>query len=70
MPSYDGLRIKVCTASVFEGSNFRTCLMKSVGDSLLATSRSWAPSIPYEIRHPQFRMRNCRRGNTDPCIEL
>jgi phage replication-related protein YjqB (UPF0714/DUF867 family) len=65
-----GPRIKVCTAPVFEGSNFWTCLMKSVGDSLLATSRVGVSSIPCEIKRLLFRIRNCRRGNIDPCIEL
>lgn len=63
-------RIKVCTAPVFDGSNFWTCLMRSIGYSVQAISRAEAPSIPCEIRSLLFRIRNCRRGNNDPCIEL
>lgn len=27
-------------------------------------------AIPREIKRLLFRIRNCRTGNTDPCIEL
>ena len=49
---------------------FWTCLMRSMGDSVLATSRAGIPSIPCEINRLLFRIRNCCRGNTDPCVEL
>ena len=65
-----GPKIKVCTAPVFKGSNSWTCLMRSIGDSVLLMSRAGSPSIPCEIKRLRFRIRNCRRGNTDPCIEL
>ncbi|MGH7908961.1 MAG: hypothetical protein ACRENW_03810 [Thermodesulfobacteriota bacterium] len=65
-----GLKIKVCTAPVFEGSNPWTCLMRSIRDSVVVMSRAGVPCIPCEIKRLLFRIRNCRRGNTDPCIEL
>lgn len=65
-----GPKIKVCTAPVFEGSNSWTCLMRGIGDSVRAMSRGGVGSIPCEIRRLLFRMRNCRRGNNNPCIEL
>ena len=65
-----GPKIKVCTAPVFEGAGFWACLMISVGGSVLAMSRAGVPSIPCEIKRLLFRIRNCRRGNTDRCIEL
>jgi hypothetical protein len=65
-----GPKIKVCTAPVFEDSNSWTCLMRSIGDSVLVMSRAGVPSIPCEIKRLLFRIRNCRSGNTDPCIEL
>lgn len=65
-----GLKVKVCTAPVFDGSNSWTCLMKSIGDSVLVMSRAGVPSIRCEIKRLLFRIRNCRRGNADPCVEL
>jgi len=63
-------RIEVCTAPVFEASDSWTCLMRGIGDSVLVMSRAGVPSIPCEIRRLLFHMPNCRKGNTDPCIEL
>lgn len=65
-----GPKIKVCTAPVFEASDTLACLFKSLSNSALAILLGRAPSIPCEIRRLLFRIRNCRRGNTDPCIEL
>jgi hypothetical protein len=36
--------------------------------SLILLAR--APSIQCEIKGLQFRIQHCRKGNTDPCIEL
>jgi hypothetical protein len=63
-------RIEVCTAPVFEASDSWTCLMRSIGDSVRAISRGGVASIPCAIRRLRFPIRNCRRGNTDSCIEL
>lgn len=60
---------KVCSAPVFEGSDSWICLMSSIGDSVRKVSRGGVASIPCEIRR-LLRIRNCRRGNTDPYIEL
>jgi len=65
-----GPRIKVCTAPVFEGSSAPACIFKSLGYSALAILLGRAPSITCEIKRLLFRIRNCRKGNTDPCIEL
>jgi phage replication-related protein YjqB (UPF0714/DUF867 family) len=68
-----GPRIKVCTAPVFEGSSPGGCLLRGVGYSLLVMPLiplAWVPPITCEIKRLMFRIRNCRRGNTDPCIEL
>jgi hypothetical protein len=69
-PFSTGPKIKDCTAPVFEGSSARACFMRSVGDSVPVMSRAGVPSIPCEIKRLLFRIRNCRGGNTDPCIEL
>jgi hypothetical protein len=45
-------------------------LRLGVGDSVLVMSHAGVPSIPCEIKRLLSRIRNCRRGNTDPCIEL
>jgi len=63
-------KIKVCTAPVFTGSNFWTCLTRCIGDSLLAIFRAGGSSFQCEIKRLLFRIRHCRKGNTDPCIEL
>ena len=63
-------KIKVCTAPVFEGSSAPSCVLKSLGYSALAILLGRAPSITCEIKRLLFRIRNCRSGNTDPCIEL
>lgn len=63
-------RIEVCTAPVFEASDPWTCLISSIGDSMRAISRGGVACIPCEIKRLLFRIRNWRRGNTDPCIEL
>jgi phage replication-related protein YjqB (UPF0714/DUF867 family) len=68
-----GPRINVCTAPVFEGSSAWECLVRSIGNGVLMLpllAVAWLPSIPCEIRRRRFRLRNCRRGNADPCIEL
>jgi hypothetical protein len=49
MPSYDGPRIKVCTASVFEGSNPWTCLMRSIGDRGLKRQAALVSSVGYGL---------------------
>jgi len=63
-------KIKVCTAPVFEGSSAPSYVLKSLGYSALAILLGRAPSIPCEIKRLLFRIRHCRNGNTDPCIEL
>ena len=65
-----GPKIEVCTAPVFEGSDSWTCLMTGIGDGVQAISRGGVSCIPCQIKRLLFRIRNCRRGNTDPCIEL
>jgi phage replication-related protein YjqB (UPF0714/DUF867 family) len=65
-----GPKIKVCVAPVFKGSNAWACLFKSLGYSALAILLGRAPSVTCEIKRLLFRIRNCRGGNTDPCIEL
>ena len=47
--------------------------MRRAGFSVLVMpllALAWVPSILCEIRRLLFRIRNCRRGNSDPCIEL
>jgi hypothetical protein len=65
-----GPKIKVCTAPVFKASSAWACLFKSLGYSALAILLGRAPSITCEIKRLLFRIRNCRTGNTDPCVEL
>jgi len=65
-----GPKIKVCVAPVFKASGVWAGLFKSLGYSALAILLGQAPSITCEIKRLLFRIRNCRSGNTDPCIEL
>ena len=68
-----GPKIKVCTAPVFGGSGAGGCLLRGVGYSLLVMPLiplAWVPPITCKIKRLVFRIRNCRSGNTDPCIEL
>jgi hypothetical protein len=60
-------------APVFEGASFWACLMRSVGYSVLVMPLIplvWNPNILCVIRGLQFRVKHCRRGNNNPCIEL
>jgi len=63
-------KIEVCAAPVFEGSEFWTCLIEGISDSVIAISRAGISPIDCEIKRLQFRIRNCTQGNSDPCIEL
>ncbi|HEV2667172.1 MAG TPA: poly-gamma-glutamate hydrolase family protein [Blastocatellia bacterium] len=65
-----GPEIKVCVAPVFTASSAWACLFKSVGASALAILLGRAPSVTCEIKRLLFRIRHCRAGNTDPCVEL
>jgi phage replication-related protein YjqB (UPF0714/DUF867 family) len=68
-----GPRLDVCTAPVFEASNAWIAAMQQVRDSVLAAlliPMAWAPTVPCRIKRLLFRIRNARRGNADPCIEL
>jgi phage replication-related protein YjqB (UPF0714/DUF867 family) len=68
-----GPRIRVCTAPVFKGSSAWACLFKSLGNIMMLMPLiplAWVLSTKCEIKRRQFRIRNCRKGNTDPCIEL
>jgi hypothetical protein len=63
-----------CVAPVFAGSSAFTCLIKSaVWAVLIAVLTLFAffdPKIGCTIRQLKFRIRNCRRGNADPCRTL
>ena len=63
-------KIKVCTAPVFQGSSAPSCVLRSLGYSALAILLGRSPSVTCEIKRLLFRIRHCRSGNTDPCIEL
>jgi phage replication-related protein YjqB (UPF0714/DUF867 family) len=65
-----GPRIEVCSAPVFEGMEFWTCLMEGISDSVLTMSSTGTPSIQCEIKRLQFRIQNYSQGNSDPRIEL
>jgi len=68
-----GPKINVCTAPVFEASGPAACFLRSIGNGMLVAplfALAWLPPVPCEIRRRLFRIRNCRRGNSDPCIEL
>lgn len=65
-----GPRIEVCTAPVFERSDFLTGFLEGVNDGVLALSDAEVPSIECEIKRLQFRLQNCTQGNSDPFIEL
>jgi phage replication-related protein YjqB (UPF0714/DUF867 family) len=62
-------RIQVCTAPVFDASNPWTCLMNGIRD-LVQAMRVGKPFSSCEIKRLLFRIRNYRKGNSDPCIEL
>ena len=60
-------------APVFEGAGFWACLMRSVGYSVLMMPLIplvWNSNILCVIRGRQFRVKHCRRGNNNSCIEL
>jgi len=63
-------KIQVCIAPAFEGSDFWTCLIEGISDSVLAMSRTGMPSLQCEIKRLQFRIRKYSQGNSDPRIEL
>jgi hypothetical protein len=64
-----GPKIKVCVAPVFKSSSATACLFKRSGHSALTILPRRAPSITCEIKRLLFRIRNCRSGNINPCIE-
>jgi phage replication-related protein YjqB (UPF0714/DUF867 family) len=63
-------RIQICTAPVFEASNLWTCLMNGTRDFVRVIVRDGRSFSSCEIKRLLFRIRNCRKGNSDPCIEL
>jgi phage replication-related protein YjqB (UPF0714/DUF867 family) len=63
-------RIKVCTAPVFRASQPWQCIREGMAVMLRAMSSREAGSLQCATKRLQFRIRNCRRGNTNPCIEL
>jgi len=62
-----------CYAPVFQGSGFLTCLLRSIAylfAVIVLILFAWIPSVWCVIKQLLFRIRNCGRGNADPCIEL
>jgi hypothetical protein len=68
-----GPKIKVCIAPVFEGSDAWACPFKSLGYIAMAIpllALAWIATIPCVVKGLLFRVKHCRRGNNNPCIEL
>lgn len=66
-------RFEVCTAPAFGGSSASMCLVKRLVYALAILPLlplAWIPSIACRIRRLRFRIRACRAGNDDPCVEL
>lgn len=55
---------------MFKRSNSWTGLFKSLGYSVMVMPLIPLASTKCAIKRLGFRIRNCRKGNTDPCIEL
>jgi hypothetical protein len=62
-----------CYAPTFSGSSSLTCFFRTIGYLLLVIALlvlAWIPSIRCLIKQLLFRIKHCRSGNTNPCIEV
>jgi phage replication-related protein YjqB (UPF0714/DUF867 family) len=63
-------RITVCTAPVFRASQPWQCFREGVAELFGALSGGDAGARQCAMKRLRFRIRRCRRGNTNPCLEL
>ncbi len=66
-------RIRVCKAPVFSGSSTLVCLLRAIGLIIIIAILLiliWIPSVRCLIKKLQYKIENCRDGNSDFCIEF
>lgn len=62
-----------CYAPVFKGSSCPVCFLMTIIYILVVVVLAifaWIPGIRCLIKKLLFRITHCRRGNSDPCVEL
>ena len=63
-------RITVCTAPVFRASQPWQCFREGIAELFGAVSGGDAGARQCAMKRLRFRIRHCRRGNTNLCLEL